>query len=54
MTKRTAHQQRMLELKSVLMSKVANRMFTFKQTGIDGFVKRKFLPPSKAPKQVTD
>ena len=47
MTKRTAHQQRMLELKSILMAKVANRMFTFKQTGIDGLIKRKFLPAAK-------
>ena len=54
MTKRTAHQHRMLELKSRLMAKIANKMFTFKQTGIDGFVKRKFLPPAKSPQKVAD
>ena len=54
MTKRTAHQHRMLELKSILMAKVANRMFTFKQTGIDGFVKRQFLPAAKSPKRAAD
>ena len=38
----------MLELKSKLMSIVVNKMFSFKQTGIDGFVKRKFLPNGKS------
>ena len=50
MTTRTARQQRMLELKAWVMAKIANRMFTFKQTGIDGFVKRKFMPPAKGEK----
>ena len=54
MTKRTAHQQRMLELKAKLMAKVANRLFTFKQTGLDGFIKRKFLKPSKKQKGKSD
>ena len=47
MTKRTAHQHRMLELREKVMSKVAGRLFTFKQTGIDGFLKRKLLAPPK-------
>ena len=51
MTKRTAHQHRMLELKSRLMARIANRMFTFKQTGIDGFVKRRFLEAQPAGKK---
>lgn len=54
MTKRTAHQQRMLELKSKVMTKVANKLFSFKQTGIDGFVKRRFLAPAKSKKTKTD
>lgn len=54
MTKRTAHQHRMLELKSIVMSKVASRIFTFKQTGIDGFIKRKFLPANKTPQKADD
>jgi hypothetical protein len=53
MTKRTARQHRMLELKSKLMSKVANKLFTFKETGIDGFVKRKFLPATKPNQNAT-
>ena len=49
MTKRSAHQHRMLELRERVMAKVANRLFTFKQTGVDGFVKRKLLDPAKRP-----
>ena len=44
----------MLELKSKVMSKIANKMFSFEQTGIDGFVKRKFLPTAKSPQEVID
>ena len=47
MTKRTAHQHRMMELKARVMAVVANRLFTFKQTGLDGLVKRSFLPKSE-------
>ncbi|MEM7100481.1 MAG: hypothetical protein AAF541_19610 [Pseudomonadota bacterium] len=47
MTKRTARQHAILELKEKIMSKVANKMFTFKQTGIDGFIKRQFLSKAK-------
>ena len=46
MTRRSAHQQRVLELKAKVMSLVANRLFTFKQTGIDGFLKRQLLTDS--------
>ena len=45
MTKRTEMQHRMLELKVKLTSWVAGRLFTFKQTGLDGFLKRKMLNP---------
>ena len=48
MTKRTAHQHRMLELKAKVMAVVGNKLFSFKQTGIDGFLKRKFLSADKA------
>jgi hypothetical protein len=44
MTKRTAHQHRMMELKARVMAVVANRLFTFKQTGLDGLIKRNLLP----------
>ena len=47
MTKRTAHQHRMMELKARIMAVVANRLFTFKQTGLDGLVKRSFLPKTE-------
>ena len=47
MTKRTAHQHRMMELKARIMAVVAKRLFTFKQTGLDGLIKRSFLPKTK-------
>ena len=47
MTKRTAHQHRMMELKARIMAVVANRLFTFKQTGLDGLIKRSFLPKAE-------
>jgi hypothetical protein len=47
MTKRTAHQHRMMELKARIMAVVANRLFTFKQTGLDGLIKRSFLPKTE-------
>ena len=47
MTKRTAHQHRMMELKARVMAVVANRLFTFKQTGLDGLIKRNFLPKTE-------
>ncbi|MEM7001202.1 MAG: hypothetical protein AAF529_10470 [Pseudomonadota bacterium] len=47
MTKRTAHQQRKLEFKARMMARVANRLFTFKQTGLDGLIKRQLLGPPK-------
>ena len=47
MTKRTAHQHRMMELKARIMALVANRLFTFKQTGLDGLIKRNFLPKTE-------
>ena len=47
MTKRTAHQHRMMELKARIMAVVANRLFTFKQTGLDGLIQRSFLPKTE-------
>ena len=54
MTKRTAHQHRMMELKARIMAVVANRLFTFKQTGLDGPIKRSFLPKSKKNAEARD
>lgn len=45
MTQRTELQHRMLEMKSRMMSRVGNKLFTFKQTGLDGFIKRQMLTP---------
>jgi len=40
MTQRSALRHRLLELKARVMARVANRLFTFKQTGLDGYIKR--------------
>ncbi len=54
MTKRTEMQHRVLEVKARLMSWVAGKLFTFKQTGLDGFIKRKMLPAKKVPNSPAD
>ena len=45
MTQRSELQHRVLEFKSVMMAHVANKLFSFKQDGLDGFLKRKMLDP---------
>lgn len=54
MTKRSAHQHRMLELKERVTARIANKLFTFKTTGLDGFIKRRMLKPKGVPKRSTD
>ncbi len=43
MTRRTELEHRVAELKARTMARVANRLFTSKQTGIDGLIKRAVL-----------
>lgn len=45
MTQRTELQHRLAEFQSRMMSRVANRLFSFRQTGLDGFLKRRILKP---------
>ena len=48
MTQRSALRHRLLELKARVMARVANRLFTFKHTGLDGYIKRLMgRPPRK-------
>ena len=48
MTQRSGLRHWLLELKASVLARVANRLFTFKQTGLDGYIKRLMLkPPSK-------
>ncbi len=54
MTKRTEVQHRVLEFRARLMSWVAGKLFTFKQTGLDGYIKRKMLPQKKGPEVSSD
>ena len=49
MTQRTEMQHRVLEFKSAMMALVANRLFSFRQNGLDGFLKRKMLGEGKKP-----
>ena len=44
MTQRSELQHRVLELKATLMAWVAGKIMTFRQTGMDGFIKRRVLP----------
>ena len=50
MTQRTEMQHRVLEFKAKTMSWVANKLFTFKQTGLDGYFKRLMLKPKSGGK----
>lgn len=45
MTKRSELAHRRAELKEQIMTWVANRLFSFRETGVDGFLKRKLLKP---------
>ena len=46
MTQRSAWQHQRVEIKSKLMTWVANRIFSFKGNGIDGWLKRRMLGPA--------
>ena len=52
MTQRTEVQQRMLEYKSILTTWIAGKLFTFRETGLDGWIKRRMLSNEGARKQV--
>ena len=54
MTQRTEMQHRVLEFKAKAMSWVANKLFTFKQTGLDGYFKRLMLKPKGGGKAVNE
>jgi len=43
MTKRSELQQRIAETKAILMTHVANRVFSSRESGIDGLAKRMIL-----------
>ena len=47
MTQRTEMQHRVLEFKSAMMALVANKLFSFKQDGLDGYLKRKMIGTGK-------
>lgn len=51
MTQRTAWQHRRVEIKSKLMTWVANRVFSFKENGVDGWLKRRMLKPAQKTNQ---
>ena len=47
MTQRSEMQHRIAEIKAVAMNWVANRLFSFRQSGVDGFLKRQLLRPKR-------
>ena len=50
MTQRSELQHRIVETREVALTWVANRLFTFKQDGLDGFIKRRMLNQGSKPK----
>ena len=44
MTQRSELKQRYLETKAQLLGWLASKLFTYRTTGVDGFVKRILLP----------
>ena len=44
MTQRSELKQRYLETKAQLFGLLASRLFTYRETGVDGLVKRMLLP----------
>ena len=44
MTQRSEVQQRILEYKSILTTWIAGKLFTFRETGLDGWIKRRMSP----------
>lgn len=54
MTQRSELKQRYLETKAQLLGWLASKLFTYRETGVDGFVKRILLPKKdKAAAEVT-
>lgn len=51
MTKRSEAEHRFLELKAQVMAWVGNKLFSMKDTGLDGFVKRTMLKTKKSDKR---
>ena len=49
MTQRTELQNQVLEIKSIIFNWMAGKLFTFRQTGLDGWIKRRLLPADSAP-----
>ena len=44
MTRRSELKQRYLETKAYLLGWLASKLFSYRKTGVDGFVKRILLP----------
>lgn len=51
MTTRSEVKHRLAEQKAIAMTWIANRLFSFKQTGLDGFLKRQMLQPARKTQQ---
>ncbi len=47
MTQRSEIQHRLAEYKAIIVNRVANRLFSSKQSGLNGFLKRRLLPDQK-------
>ena len=50
MTRRSELRHRILETREIVMTWVAGKVFTFRQTGLDGWIKRRLAPAKQAGK----
>ena len=53
MTRRSELRHRILETREIVMTWVAGKVFTFRQTGLDGWIKRRLLPTKDSAKKRT-
>ena len=54
MTQRSELRHRIVETREVALTWVANRLFSFKRSGIDGFLKKRMLPAKRGQERSTD
>jgi len=54
MTKRTEFEHWKLEKREAVMAWVAGKLFTFKQTGLDGYLKKMMLKPKRGREAAAD
>ena len=54
MNQRSELRHRIVETREVALTWVANRLFSFKRNGIDGFLKKRMLPARRGQESAAD